>query len=69
MNKIRYINLCIVEFSKKHGIPIVQSYNYLNDYDGLNFLDKHYEAEHLLPLEDTLTDIAAYCKRHGGVLA
>lgn len=68
MNKIRYINLCIVEFGKRHGFTPQQSYNYLNDHAGLAFLDKHYEAEHLLPLDDTLEDIADYCRRHGGAV-
>ena len=69
MNKIRYINLCIVEFGKRHGLSSAQAFNYLNEYKGFAFLDRHYEAEHLLPLEDTLADLATYCKRRGGTVA
>lgn len=69
VNKIRYINLCIVEFGKRNGMPSAQAFNYLNTYKGVSFLDKNYEAEHLLSLDDTLADLAVYCKRHGGTMA
>ena len=69
MNKIRYINLCIVEFGKRNGMSSAQAFNYLNTYKGFSFLDRNYEAEHMLPLEDTLADLAVYCKRHGGTMA
>ena len=45
------------------------AFNYLRTYQGFSFLDRNYEAEHLLPLDDTLTDLAEYCKRHGGTMA
>ena len=35
---------------------------------GIRFLDEHYAAEHLLPIEDTLDDLVAVCKRNGGAL-
>ncbi len=69
MKKIRYINLCIVEFGKRNGMSAMLAFNYLNTYKGFAFLDRNYEAEHLLPLEDTLTDLADYCRRHGGTMA
>lgn len=69
MNKIRYINLCIVEFGKRNGMPAAMAFNYLNAYKGFDFLDRNYEAEHLLPLDDTLSDLATYCRRHGGTMA
>ena len=57
MNKIRYINMCIVEFGKKFGMTAQLSYQY-----------KCYEAEHLLSLNDALTDLKVYCKRNGGTI-
>lgn len=68
MNKVRYINMCIVEFGKKFGMTAQLSYQYLKRYYGLVFLDKCYEAEHLLSLEETLRDLKVYCKRHGGTI-
>ena len=68
MNKIRYINLCIVEFGKKFGMTSLLSYQYLSKYKGLAFLDKCYEAEHQLSLNDAFNDLKIYCKRQGGTL-
>lgn len=68
MDKIRYINLCIVEFGKRFNLSSRLAFNYLKAFSGLTFLDKHYEAEHLLPLEDTINDLVVYCQRHGGTL-
>lgn len=68
MNKIRYINMCIVEFGKKFGMSAFLSHKYLKEYQGLAFLDKCYEAEHQLSLDDAIDDLKNYCKRHGGTL-
>lgn len=68
MNKIRYINLCIVEFGRRFGMPAAMAFNYLRDHKALAFLDKHYEAEHLLPLADTLKGLCLYCQRNGGTV-
>jgi len=68
MDKIRYINLCIVEFARKSGMSAKIAFNYLKLYKGLDFLDCNYEAEHLLPLNDTIRDLALLCKRNGGTI-
>ena len=68
MEKIRYINLCIVEFARKFGISAKIAFNYLKMHKGLEFLDNNYEAEHLLPLNDTIHDLAVLCKRNGGTI-
>lgn len=53
-----------MEFGKRNGMPAAMAFNYLNAYKGFDFLDRNYEAEHLLPLDDTLSDLATYCRRH-----
>lgn len=68
MNKIRYINLCIVEFGRRYGMPTDIAFNYLKEYKAVDFLDRHYEAEHQLPLADTIKDLRAYCKKNGGTV-
>lgn len=68
MNKVKYINMCIVEFGKKFGMTARLSYQYLKQYAGLSFLDNCYEAEHMLSLEDALNDLKLYCQRHGGTI-
>ena len=42
--------------------------NYLNRYKGLDFLTEHYEAEHLLSLDDCVQDLARVCYNNGGGL-
>ena len=68
ISKIRYINLCIVEFWKRHRMSAVIAFNYLKEYKGLYFLEKCYESEHLLSLSDALNDLRDYCRKNGGTL-
>ena len=68
MEAIRYINCCIVEFGRRFGLEPKWACRYLYLYGGLELLDKNYQAEHLLPLDDTIDGLIAYCKRHGGTL-
>lgn len=37
MNKIRYMNLSIVEFAKKFGMSANSAFNYQHKYRGLRF--------------------------------
>lgn len=68
MDKIRYINLCVVEFAKKWNMSNTFAFNYLYKYKGLDFLDKCYEAEHQMSLADSLHDLTVVCQRNGGML-
>ena len=68
MDKIRYINLCIVEFGRKFRMPVNVAFNYLKQHKALEFIDRHYSAQHLLPLDDTLRDLQAYCRKNGGTI-
>ncbi len=68
MEKIRYLNLCIVEFGRRYRMSPRIAYNYLRQYNALKFIDEHYEAEHLLPLADTIKDMRLYCKKNGGTI-
>mgnify|MGYP006053483251 FL=1 len=69
MDKIRYINMCIVEFGHKFGMPSNISFNYLKEHKALDFLNECYAAEHTLSLEDALEDMEIICNRHGGTLS
>lgn len=69
INKIRYFNMVIVEFGKHHHLPPRWSYQYLHTYGGLDLIDKNYDIEHTLPLNDTIEGLTQYCKRQGGSLS
>lgn len=67
-NKLTYFVYVIGEFARKYGLSDKQAFRYLDRYDGLKILDELYPAEHTLPIEETLNDLAIVCKRNGGGL-
>lgn len=66
--QIQYINLCINKFAKRYGLMPQTAFKYLATYSGIDFLTKHYEAEHVLPINDTIESLHAICQRNGGSL-
>lgn len=68
MFKLQYINLCITGFGRRYKLQPQVSCRYLKEFKALEFLDKHYEAEHVLPIEDTIESLHAICRRNGGTL-
>lgn len=63
---IGYIVAVISEFAEAYNMTIREASNYLNRYKGLEFLTEHYEAQHLLSLDDTVRDLARVCYNNGG---
>ncbi len=63
---IGYVVACINIFAKSYNLNVREASNYLNRYKGLDFLTNHYEAEHLLSLEDSVQDLARVCYNQGG---
>lgn len=56
----------ISEFAKAKALSVKQAFNYLNLFKGIDFLQKHYGAEHMLSFEDAIDDLTAICQRNGG---
>lgn len=65
-DKIHYMVMCLGMFARKYGLTRKEACNYLARFKGLDFLDQHYEVEHLLSLEDAVSDMAAICRQNGG---
>ena len=63
-----YIVICIDEFAKQKNISRKETYSYLKEYKGLDFLKECYEAEHTLSLNDAVEDLTMVCKRNGGTV-
>lgn len=63
---IGYVVAVINEFAKRYNLTVREASNYLNRYNGLKFLTEHYEAEHLLSIEDSVEDLARVCYNQGG---
>lgn len=65
---IGYVVANICEFAKKYDLTIREASNYLNLHKGLSFLEQHYDAEHLLSIDDSVEDLARVCYNNGGGL-
>ena len=65
--KINYTIVCINEFADRFNITAKESFNYLYEYKGIEFLKEHYDIEHTLSIDDTLEDLTLICRNNGGV--
>lgn len=66
--KIEYIVVCISEFARRYKLSLPQAFSYLKRHQGIDYLDKFYDVEHLFSLEDAVDDVAAICRKNGGQL-
>ncbi len=64
--KIIYIDYCIHKFAETYDLNLIDAFNYLYENKGMEFLDECYEAEHLLSLEDAVSDLTTICRQNGG---
>lgn len=68
-NRIAYFNCCIQAFAERFKLSGMESYRYLHNFLGLDFLYKYYEAEHTQSIEDAVNDLIIICGRNGGKLS
>jgi hypothetical protein len=66
--QITWTIAAISEFAKAKALSVKQAFNYLSLFKGMDFLEAHYGAEHLLSFEDTVEDLTAICQRNGGLI-
>ena len=64
--QITWTVAAISEFAKAKALSVKQAFNYLSLFKGIDFLQKHYNAEHMLSFNDTVEDLTAICQRNGG---
>lgn len=69
IDRINYMVALINEFALTHHISPQQAYLYLQEYKGLDFVERFYDVEHTFSFENTVEDLTVYCKRMGGTLA
>ena len=67
--QIPYTNACIRAFGRRLAISSKEAYRYLRKYQGIDFLIKYYEIEHLQSIEDAVDDLIVFCKNNGGHLS
>jgi len=63
--QIAWTIAAISEFAKAKALSVKQAFNYLSLFKGMDFLEAHYGAEHLLSFDDTVDDLTAICQRNG----
>ncbi|MDR0940009.1 MAG: DUF3791 domain-containing protein [Mediterranea sp.] len=67
-DKVEYIIALVNEFAKAHGLSDKQAFRYMERYKAIKFIDRHYGIAHTQSFEDMVSDMTAYCQRHGGQL-
>ena len=66
-NLLDYIVVCISEFANRNGMHMRDAYIYLKKHNGIDFLKEFYDVEHTLSFDEALDDLAAICRKNGGV--
>ena len=67
-NLINWAVVCINEFARKWELTPKVAFHYLLEFGGIGFLKEHYEAEHLLSIDDAVDDLGIVCRNNGGNL-
>lgn len=65
---IDYVMTAIIEFGRRHKLPIREASNYLNRFKGIDFLTEFYDIEHTLSFNDCVDDLTIICQNNGGKL-
>ena len=68
MNKIEYMIILVQMFADKYCISNRLAFNYLQQYNGIQLLEDHYNVLHTLSYDDVIDDTADYCRKNGGYL-
>ncbi len=67
-DKLEWTVIFILEFGRRYGLNMKQSFNYLSRYKGIDFIDRNYGYVHTQSFSSVIDDISEYCARHGGAL-
>ena len=67
--KIPYLNAVIRTFGNRFNLTVQQSFRYLYNFKGIQFLLEYYDVEHTLSIDDTVDALIKVCQKNGGDLA
>ena len=67
-DKIEWALIFVMEFGRRFGLTLNQSFNYLNRFGAIKFVDEHYDYCHTQSFQSMVSDMAEYCHRKGGAL-
>jgi len=67
-NLVNWAVVCVGEFARNWNLTPKAAFQYLLMFGGISFIKEHYEAEHLLSIEDAVDDLGIVCRNNGGSL-
>ena len=67
-DKLEWTLIFATEFGKRFGLSLKQAFNYLSRYQGIAFVDSHYDYVHTQSFASMVNDMATYCHKNGGAL-
>ena len=66
--KLEWTVIFILEFGRKYGLTMKQSFSYLSRFKGIDFIDRHYGYVHTQSFCSIVDDISEYFHPQGGAL-
>ena len=67
-SRINWTVVCVNEYAKRKALDVKAAFKYLHMFGGIQFLKEHYDAEHLLSLDDAVDDLSQVCQNNGGTI-
>lgn len=67
-DQVEFLIACVAEFAKTHSLNKKQAFNYIERYNGLEFITQHFGVEHTYSFRDIVKHITDVCHRFGGAL-
>lgn len=67
-DKAEYIVYFVDEFGKTYNLTAKESFNYLDRFKGIDFLDRQYNIAHTLPYSEMIENLSVFCRKNGGKL-
>jgi len=68
LNIIEYTIALMNMFAMRFGFSKMDSFRYINRYNGMKLIEKCYGIIYTLSFADNVDGMASYCRRHGGTL-
>lgn len=68
-NMTDYFVVCVNEFAKRYDISAREALFYLDQHEGLRFLEEFYDVQHTLSFDETVDNLTVICQRYGGELS
>jgi len=70
MNKklAEFMVMSVGDFAKEKHLSVKESFSYLNEHKGLDYLQDFYDVEHTLSTDDTIEALTIVCRENGGTL-